>query len=118
MLVLALGVLNNKLAPVIDGLSWSPNGRYIVGSYGGLGDNNTLHLADPQIYIWDTAALLKKVSPTAKTVDVQKPTLSFGGQGAPRHSDLIIDVQWSPDGRYLATCSLDRKVMIWKVDAA
>ncbi len=117
-LVLALGILNNKAAPVISGLSWSPNGRYIASSYDVLGDNNTIKLPDPHIYIWDTVALSKKVSPTSKYVDIQAPTLSFGQQGALRHSDTIIDVQWSPDGRYLATCSIDHKVLIWQVDGA
>ena len=116
--MLALGIPNNKEAPVIGGLSWSPNGRYIASSYGVLGDNNTVKLPKPQIYIWDTVALSKKVSPTAKFVDVQAPTLSFGQQGALKHGDTIIDVQWSPDGRYLATCSLDHKVLIWQVDGA
>jgi WD40 repeat protein len=99
-------------------MSWSPNGRYIVGSYCVLGDNNKARTIDPHIYIWDTLALRKKVSPTAATVTIQKPTLSFWQQGTLQHTDTIIDVQWSPDGRYLATASLDHKVMIWTVDGS
>ena len=118
VLALAIGVLNNTAAPVLSGMSWSPNGRYIVGSYCVLGDNNTNRTIDPHIYIWDTIALRKNVSPTAPTVNIQSPTLSFGQQGALQHTDTIVDVQWSPDGRYLATASLDHKVMIWKVDGA
>jgi serine/threonine protein kinase len=117
-LVLALGIVNNKAAPVISGMSWSPNGRYIASSYDGLGDNNTTKQPNPYIYIWDTVALSKKVSPTSKSIDVLPPTLSFGQQGALRHNDTILDVQWSPDGRYLATCSTDHKVIIWQIDGA
>jgi len=118
MLVLAIGVLNNTAAPVLSGMSWSPNGRYIVGSYCVLGDNKNARTVDPHIYIWDTIALRKNVSPTAPTVSIQGPTLSFGQQGALQHTDTIVDVQWSPDGRYLATASVDHEVMIWKVDGA
>jgi WD40 repeat protein len=116
--VLALGILNNKAAPVVSGMSWSPSGRYIASSYDLLGDNNTVKQPNPSIYIWDTVALSKNVSPTSKTLSIQAPTLSFGQQGALRHNDSIIDVQWSPDGRYLATCSLDHKVLIWQVDGS
>ncbi|MBA2679475.1 MAG: protein kinase [Ktedonobacteraceae bacterium] len=117
-LVLALGVLHNPNTPVISGMSWSPNGRYIASSYGPLGDNNKAVTPNPYIYIWDTIPLLKKAAAKAATVDVQPPTLSFAQQGPLRHTNTIIDVQWSPDGRYLATASLDHKVIVWKVDGA
>ena len=120
-LALALGVLHNTDAPVISGLSWSPNGRYIASSYGRLGDSNDnskVALSNPYIYIWDIIPLMKKAASKAATVDVQPPTLSFAQQGPLRHTDTIVDVQWSPDGRYLATASLDHKVIIWKVDGA
>ncbi len=118
VLALALGVLHNAEAPVISGQSWSPNGRYIASSYGPLGDNNKAVTPNPSIHIWDTIPLMKKAASKANTVDVQAPTLSFTQQGPLRHTNTIIDVQWSPDGRYLATASLDHKVIIWRVDAA
>jgi WD40 repeat protein len=118
VLVLAIGILNNTAAPVLSGMSWSPNGRYVAGSYGVLGDNNKARTIDPHIYIWDTLALRKKVSPKSTTLSAQGPTLSFGQQGVLQHTDTIVDVQWSPNGRYLATASVDHKVMVWKVDGA
>ena len=118
VLALALGILHNGDTPVISGLSWSPNGRYIASSYGPLGDNNTAVTPNPQIHIWDTIALMKKAPSKANIVDVQPPTLSFAHQGPLRHTNTIVDVQWSPDGRYLATASFDHKVIVWKVDEA
>jgi WD40 repeat protein len=35
----------------------------------------------------------------------------------PVHGSSILDVNWSPDGRYLATSSYDFTTIIWKVDA-
>lgn len=118
VLALALGILHNTATPVINGLSWSPNGRYIASSYGPLGDNNAAVTPNPYIHIWDTVTLMKKTSSKTGTIDAQPPTLSFAQQGPLRHTNTIIDVQWSPDGRYLATASLDHKVIVWKVDGA
>ncbi len=34
------------------------------------------------------------------------------------HSNTIIDVAWSPSGRYIASTSYDKTVIIWQVDGA
>ncbi len=114
--ILALKADTDANLPVISGLSWSPNGRYIAGSYTVLGDTNAVYTFKPQIYIWDTVALLQKVPKNSKTISLQKPTLTFGQQGPLQHTQSILSVQWSPDGRYLATPSLDHQVLIWQVD--
>jgi serine/threonine protein kinase/WD40 repeat protein len=110
--LLLLGAYPDATAPVLDALSWSPNGRYVVGSYGKPGDSKDYTLT-AKIHIWDIDTLRK----TASSDRVQEPALSFEQQGSLKHSKPIIDHQWSPDGRYIATASMDSTIIIWKVDA-
>ncbi|HEY0755555.1 MAG TPA: serine/threonine-protein kinase [Ktedonobacteraceae bacterium] len=98
--------------PEISRLSWSPGGRYIAASYDPTGDNTTMPL-HPQIFIWDMQTILKQAPSSVR----QKPSLTFSAPpGSPGHAQGIIDLSWSPDGRYLATSSFDKTVIIWKVD--
>ena len=89
--------------PQIQGLCWSPNGKYIVGSY----------LRSNKIYVWDAA---EKSNSQVKN-GVRMPTKTFSG-GKNGHQASIIDVAWSPDGRYLATAGGDNMVIVWQVDKA
>jgi serine/threonine protein kinase/WD40 repeat protein len=99
--------------PEISKLSWSPNGRYVVGSYDPPGDNATIPL-NPKLFVWDVQSLLKK-GPSSVA---QPPSLTFSAPaGSPTHTQALIDISWSPDGRYLATTSFDRTVIIWRVDS-
>lgn len=112
--LLTLGKSTSTSTPVISQMSWSPNGRYVAGSYTAPGVNATIAL-NPQIMVWDIKALLTSaISPT----DVQAPALTFSAQGSIKHTMSILDLEWSRDGRYLATSSLDKTVLIWKVDGA
>ncbi len=89
--------------PQVGGFSWSPNSRYIAGSYGRSG----------KVYIWD----LKNTASSKKTSGgaiVQ--SLIFGATHG--HTETVYDVAWSPDGRYIATSSFDKTVIIWRVDGA
>jgi WD40 repeat protein len=43
--------------------------------------------------------------------------MTFSG-GKNGHQASIIDVAWSPDGRYLATAGGDNIVIVWQVDKA
>ena len=85
----------------VFGITWSPNGRYIAASY----------TRSPKVYVWD---LQERVPRTTR--DGARLTSSiFGATGG--HSGAIVDLQWSPDGRYLATASYDKTVIVWKVDS-
>ncbi len=87
--------------PHTNGLCWSPNGRYIAGSYG----------RSNKVYIWD---LQNTTSPHTNKNGANMQSMAFGTESG--HTDTIIDIAWSPDGRYLATTSFDKTVMVWKVD--
>lgn len=110
--LLILNAAVSSSIPVISKLSWSPNGRYVAGSYDPTGDNTKI-VINPQIMIWDIQTLLKQAIPGTP----QKPSLTFSpSAGALVHSKGLLDLSWSRDGRYLATSSLDNTVLIWQVD--
>lgn len=88
--------------PQVGGISWSPNSRYIAGSYG----------RSNKIYIWDT---LDK-NPNKTKDGIQLQSLLFGKNNG--HSATVIDIAWSPDGRHIATASFDKTIIIWKVDGS
>jgi serine/threonine protein kinase/WD40 repeat protein len=92
---------SSPVCPQIGALAWSPDGRYLAGCY----------LADQRIFVWD----LRNQQPRLTADGIQLPDLVFGGQGG--HSAAIFDLAWSPDGRYLASASMDVTVIIWKVDS-
>jgi WD40 repeat protein len=84
----------------VFGITWSPNGRYIAASY-------TRSL---KVYVWD----LQERAPKTTRDGARLTNYIFGATGG--HSGAIVDLQWSPDGHYLATVSYDKTVMVWKVD--
>lgn len=88
--------------PQVGGISWSPNGRYIAGSYG----------RSNKVYIWDT----QEKNPNKTQDGLQLQSLLFGKNNG--HSATILDLAWSPDGRYIATASFDKTIIIWKVDGS
>jgi serine/threonine protein kinase/WD40 repeat protein len=93
--------LGFKWNPNITGVSWSPNGRYLVGGYG----------RSHKIHIWD----LQEKKPVVSK-GIQMPSFLFGQYNG--HGDTVTDTRWSPDGRYIATSSFDTTVIVWKVDEA
>jgi WD40 repeat protein len=84
----------------ITALAWSPDGRYLAGSY----------YSNNRIYLWD----LQNTRPRLKN-GAQMPDLSFGRDG---HTTTITDLTWSPDERHLASSSLDSTIIIWKMDGS
>jgi serine/threonine protein kinase/WD40 repeat protein len=93
---------NNAWHPAITGISWSPNGRYIVGGY----ENS------PYLYTWDLQATTPRMSRDGSLLS----NLIFGNNHG--HTDTITDVAWSPNGRYVASASLDTTAIVWNVDDA
>ncbi|HLZ62394.1 MAG TPA: serine/threonine-protein kinase, partial [Ktedonosporobacter sp.] len=90
--------------PGFGALAWSPDGRYIAGGYS----------FGSSIYIWD----LK--DPNARKTDgVMVQQSFFPKHGDARgHSAPLLDMAWSPNGRYLATASEDQTVIVWQVDGS
>lgn len=80
---------------------FSSDGRYVAS-----GDDNGL------VVIWE----LKPGKPQAAMGETDRgsenwtPVFLLKG-----HTDEVQDVCWSPGGRYLATASLDERVMVWAI---
>ncbi len=100
---LLLKLKTNDPVPYVTGLTWAPNGKYVAGSYA----------RSPRVYVWD----VQMTGASASLGSVRTPKLFFAGSGAAKHTKAILDVEWSPDGRYIASASADNTVIVWKVDA-
>lgn len=88
-------------APQVHGITWSPNGRYIAASYS----------RSARVSVWD----LKASNPQMQDgMRVQQVLFPQGNE--PGHTGTVYDLAWSPDGRYLATGSTDKTIIIWQVD--
>lgn len=90
--------------PNVTGAAWSANGRYIAAGYGRSG----------RVHIWDLQNTAPKVKNGVRIQDYIFP----GPTDAIGHNGTIMEVSWSPDGRYIATGSGDTTVIVWKVDRA
>ncbi len=100
---LLLKLKTNDPVPYVTGLTWAPNGKYVAGSYA----------RSPRVYVWD----VQMTGASASLGSVRAPKLFFAGSGAARHTKTIIDVAWSPNGRYIASAAADNTAIVWKVDA-
>jgi serine/threonine protein kinase len=95
--------LNVNWFPEVNGIDWSPNGRYIVASY----------ISSVKLYIWD----LQDPHPQKTQDGRQQQKLIFPSAKGVGHTNTVTDTSWSPDGRYIASGSFDTTAIVWKVDA-
>jgi len=83
----------------INGGAFSPDGRYIAGGFGALSEPTRGQCPenDLSIHLWDaeTGELIRQ----------------FEG-----HSDAVTRVQFSPDGRWLLSGSIDETLRLWDVE--
>lgn len=85
------------------GMSWAPNGQYMAMCYP----------RDPRIYIWD----VRTTGASAALGTTRTQMLFFPKPHTYGHTKAVIDVAWSPDGRYIASAGGDDIIIVWKVDA-
>jgi WD40 repeat protein len=85
---------------VISEMTWSPEGRFVVtvhggiahapeGWFGNIGDDAAINFWDPE-----TGALVRALR---------------------GHANDIVDIAWSPDGKTLASASIDGTVILWEI---
>lgn len=89
--------------PTINGIAWSPNGRYVAASYA----------RSTRVYVWDLQVPTPK---KGKDGVSHIQDFFFPKEGESGHGNTVIDVAWSPDGRYIATSSFDKSIIVWQVD--
>ncbi|GHO51797.1 WD40 repeat domain-containing serine/threonine protein kinase [Ktedonobacter robiniae] len=94
----------DRFCPQLGQLTWSPNGRYIASTY----------LSSNQIFVWD----LHNTQPHLSSDGHHLPELAFGKNNGHSQGEVIVDLAWSPDGRYIASSATDGIVLIWQVDGA
>jgi serine/threonine protein kinase/WD40 repeat protein len=91
--------------PQVFSFDWSPNGRYIVAGYS---------QAFSTMAFWDLQQ--KNVRRDQQGGHVQD-YLFPSSDATNAHAGSIFAISWSPDGRYLATGSVDKTILVWQVDA-
>lgn len=89
--------------PNVLGIDWSPNGRYVVGSYG----------RSRNLYIWDLQDMHPRIAKDGTHLQILQFPQNKNDFG---HNNTITDVAWSPNGRYIASASFDTTVIVWQVD--
>ncbi|MBO0782604.1 MAG: protein kinase, partial [Ktedonobacteraceae bacterium] len=91
--------------PSVIGLAWAPNGRYLAASYD----------SSAKIYVWDVK--MKNAPTNQEGLRLQQQIFPQAGDPV-MHGNVVLDLAWSPDGRYLASGSADKSIIVWLVDAS
>jgi serine/threonine protein kinase len=97
---LLLALKTTDEVPYMTSIYWAPNGKYIAGSYA----------RSPQVYIWDAQH--------TSNDPLKQPLTPLHAFGVGLHTKALLDVEWSPNGRYIASAAADTSVIVWKVDGA
>ncbi|VDN03911.1 unnamed protein product [Thelazia callipaeda] len=85
----------------VNCVRWSPDGMYL----GCAGDQQSLTLWEFTGRVFSTGTIGSKDS-----VNVEKYREKYRLNG---HSLDVLHLEWSKDGRYLASCGMDHSVIIW-----
>jgi WD40 repeat protein len=86
--------------PHVLGITWSPDGRYLAANYA----------RSPKVFVWDLQA---RNARTEHGLTLQSAL--FPQDSSTERADIIYDLAWSPNGRYLAMGSSDQSITVWKV---
>jgi WD40 repeat protein len=98
---------HNESVPTV---AFSPNGKLLASG----SDDASVRLWDPE-----TGKLLRKIMPVETLLELLAPVVKlFGPREIGGHSYAVRAVAFSPDGKTLASASVDPVVKLWNVETA